>query len=32
MRLETKALTKSYGHLKALDNATLSFDNGVYGI
>lgn len=32
MHLETKALTKSYGKIKALDDVSISFDSGIYGI
>lgn len=32
MKLEIKNLTKCYGNVKALDELSVTFDNGIYGI
>ncbi|MBQ8930995.1 MAG: AAA family ATPase, partial [Ruminiclostridium sp.] len=32
MMLSVKNVTKSYGKNKALDNVSISFDKGIYGI
>lgn len=32
MKLEIKNLTKSYGNITALQDVTLTLDNGIYGL